>query len=234
MRPGFRFLTSKLARCPNQGRPLPDGVDLKTSLNDLPAWSVDTETTGLHVVADAIVSIGAVRIKGGQALLESTVYSLVKAPVSITATAHAIHGLKDEDLAAAPTLAALWGRLGGTLMDSVWIGHNIAFDIAQIHYDLGRTRIRWQGPIALDVMLLSAALDPRGSHDLDALAQSFGLAIDQRHHALGDALATAELYFKILPLLANKGIDSLGDALRFQRRATAYLYGQSVAGWHTP
>lgn len=212
---------------------MPAGISLATPLAALPAWCVDTETTGLHVVSDAVISIGAVRLDGNQTLADSAIYSLVNPPVKVTPTAQAIHGLSDDDLIEAPTLPELWSSLGDTLMNAIWVGHNIAFDIAHIHYDLGRSKIRWQGPVSLDLILLTAALDPNGAHGLDALARQYGVTIEKRHHALGDAMGTAELYLKLLPLLENTGISSLDDALRFQRRATGYLYEQHAAGWHT-
>jgi DNA polymerase-3 subunit epsilon len=38
-----------------------------------------------------------------------------------------------------------------------------------------------------------------------------------RHTALGDALVTAEIFLKLLPLLAGKGVSTLGEALAASR-----------------
>ena len=47
----------------------------------------------------------------------------------------------------------------------------------------------------------------------------FGLKIARRHNALDDALAAAEIYQKLLPLLAGIGVVTVGDALAACRAA---------------
>jgi DNA polymerase-3 subunit epsilon len=68
----------------------------------------------------------------------------------------------------------------------------------------------------LDTLLLAAhALGRDESLSLDGLSQRFAveLAPEDRHTALGDALATGEVFLKLLPLLEARGVVTLGDAL---------------------
>jgi DNA polymerase-3 subunit epsilon len=58
----------------------------------------------------------------------------------------------------------------------------------------------------------------QGSHRLDAIAQRFGLPVFDRHHALGDALLTAEVWLRLMPLLHEKGIVTLAQALDASRQ----------------
>jgi DNA polymerase-3 subunit epsilon len=64
-------------------------------------------------------------------------------------------------------------------------------------------------------MLLAAVLDPDPDArvGLDAVCERFGVAVVGRHTALGDALATAELLVLMIPLLADRGVVTVGDAL---------------------
>jgi DNA polymerase-3 subunit epsilon len=73
-----------------------------------------------------------------------------------------------------------------------------------------------------DTLLLSALVHPaQPSHRLEAIAERFGIAVVGRHTALGDALVTAEIFLRLLPLLAAMGIETLGQAREASRR-TAY------------
>jgi DNA polymerase-3 subunit epsilon len=65
----------------------------------------------------------------------------------------------------------------------------------------------------LDTLLLSAAVHPESrSHGLEEIAGRLGVAVVGRHTALGDALVTAEVFLRLLPLLAERGIRTLAEA----------------------
>jgi DNA polymerase-3 subunit epsilon len=83
------------------------------------------------------------------------------------------------------------------------------------------TGIRFINPV-LDTMHLSAVIHPaHNNHNLDAIAQRLGVNISKRHDALGDAIATGEVFLKIIPLLKEKGIYTLKEAL-FASQRTYY------------
>jgi DNA polymerase-3 subunit epsilon len=67
----------------------------------------------------------------------------------------------------------------------------------------------------LDTLLLSALVHPnQASHRLEAIAQRFDITVHGRHTALGDALVTAEVLLRLIPLLEAMGIRTLGEALK--------------------
>ena len=51
------------------------------------------------------------------------------------------------------------------------------------------------------------------SHKLDVILERLGVHIDSRHNALEDALATGEVFLKLLPLLEEQGIHTVRQAL---------------------
>jgi DNA polymerase-3 subunit epsilon len=92
----------------------------------------------------------------------------------------------------------------------VLAGHNVAFDQAFLERFLagqGRTPERFSHRL-VDTHSLAAALRDAGRLDLadlnsSALFAHFGIEVpeEKRHTALGDALATFELYWKLVGLM---------------------------------
>ena len=50
------------------------------------------------------------------------------------------------------------------------------------------------------------------SHRLEAIAERFNVTVLGRHTALGDALVTAEIWLRLIPLLQAQGIHTLRQA----------------------
>ncbi|MFZ1982852.1 MAG: exonuclease domain-containing protein, partial [Desulfatitalea sp.] len=96
--------------------------------------------------------------------------------------------------------------------ETVLVGHNVAFDMLMLQLKEESAHIRFSNPI-LDTMLLSDIVHPahRG-HGLQAVADRLGVRIMGRHTALGDAMATAEIFLKLIPLLAAQGIRTMKEA----------------------
>ena len=71
----------------------------------------------------------------------------------------------------------------------------------------------------LDTLLLSAMLHPSlDDHRLETMADRLGVQVIGRHTALGDALLEAEIFLRLLPLLAARGIVTLRQALEASRQ----------------
>ena len=58
------------------------------------------------------------------------------------------------------------------------------------------------------------------THSLDALTHRLGITIPEeaRHTAIGDTVATADAYLKLVPMLQGKGLASFGDVLEEVRK----------------
>ena len=101
--------------------------------------------------------------------------------------------------------------------DTVLVAHNAAFDMRFLQLKETSSGVRFTQPV-LDTLLLSAAVHPNhADHRLEAIAERLGLRLIGRHTALGDALLTGEIFLKLLPLLAARGVATLGEALAASR-----------------
>ncbi len=182
-------------------------------LNRLRYSVFDTETTGLAIDRDdELIQIAAVRIVGGRLLRHECFEQLVDPGRSLPAASIAIHGIQPEMLLGQPRPEQVLPAFHDFVADSVLVAHNAAFDLKCLRRYERRTGLSFEQPV-LDTLLLSALVQPNAeSHRLDAIAARFQVAVVGRHTALGDALVTAEILLKLIPLLAQQGIHTLGQA----------------------
>ncbi len=191
---------------------------LDRPLSRLVFVAFDLETTGLDPDHDEIVQIGAVRILGDRLLRGEIFDQLVDPERPIPATSTRFHGITDSMVEDAPPPAIALARFKTFVGEATLVAHNAAFDLAFLRRKEEVAGVRFDNPV-LDTLLLSALLDPEiGDHSLDAAAARHGITVRARHTALGDAVATAELFLALVPRLRRRGIESLGEALAACRR----------------
>ena len=182
-------------------------------LTDLAYTVFDTETTGLDPLSgDEIIAIGATRIVNGRLLQSETFESLVDPQRGVSQASIEVHGITPDLLAGQPRIEQVLPRFWRFAQDTVLIGHNAAFDMRFLQLKESRTGVRFEQPV-LDTLLLAAVVHPsEESQALESLAARLGIPVIGRHTALGDALATAEVFLRLIPLLDAQGIHTLGQA----------------------
>jgi DNA polymerase III subunit epsilon len=193
-------------------------------LDDQPLGSLgytvfDTETTGLDPSGgDEIVSISAVRIVNGRLLREEFFDQRVDPGQPVPAAASAVHGLTDEMLRGQPRIEEVLPGFHAFARGTVLVAHNSAFDLRFLRLKEPSTGIRFEQPV-LDTMLLDAVLHPQSTHALEAIARRLGTPVAARHSSLGDAMITAEVLLRMIPLLGEQGIVTLAQAQEASRRS---------------
>lgn len=206
-----------------------------TPLFALEALAFDTETTGLDPASARIVQIGAVRISKGVVLPDTGYERIVDPGVPIPAKSTQIHGIGNADARMAPDLAKVWSEMRSQISNRVVVGHSIGFDFAVLSAEAQRHGLKWDKPRGLCVRMLAQLVAPSlADHSLDALAGWLGLTIRNRHQALGDALAAADVFVALVPKLREHGIETLAQLERALLRLQPEIERHQSAGWTMP
>jgi DNA polymerase-3 subunit epsilon len=190
------------------------------TLRSLTYTVFDTETTGLQPSqGDAIIQMGAVRCVNNKLLRSEHFDQLVDPQRTIPAQTIDIHGITPEMVRGQPVISQVLPAFHRFVQDSVLVAHNAAFDMKFLQLQSRGTGLQFDQPV-LDTLLLSAMVHPnQDSHRLDAIAERFGITVLGRHTALGDALVTAEVWLRLIPLLEAMGVHTLGQARELARQS---------------
>jgi len=182
----------------------------------------DTETTGLFPSeGDEIIQLGAIRMVNGRILHDETIDQLVDPQRYVPPSSVEVHGIQPELLVGQPTIVEALPTFHRFCEGSVLVAHNASFDMKFLQLKEEASGLRFDHPV-LDTLLLSWVVHPnQEGHSLDKIAQRFDIPIIGRHTALGDAIVTAEVLVRLIPLLEDAGIHTLEEAI--QASATSPL-----------
>lgn len=213
---------------------LPTGVkagDLAAlPLDQLTFVVFDTETTGLSPRdGDRIVQIAGVRIVNGKVRRAEVFDTLVDPERAIPAVSTLVHRITDEMVEDAETIDTVGRRFHDYCDGAVLVAHNAPFDMAFLKSQEARIGQHFDHPVLCTVLLSAALFDQSADHSLDGLCARFGIEIppEARHTALGDALATADVFTHLIGLLRKSGIVTLQDAIDAGNRQTRLRRAQS-------
>lgn len=190
--------------------------------------AIDLEMTGLDHRTDVIIAIGAVPIEEGRIILGEALYTLVRTSKPSAHGAVLVHKLRVADLSDAPPLAEAIDRLLGRLAGRVPVFHTASIERSFLERRFGERGVRL--PRAADTEALGRlwlrsrdGAAPDGL-PLARLVRELGQPAEVPHHALGDALTTAQAFIALASLLDAVAPQTVGmllsapDQLRAVRR----------------
>lgn len=183
-------------------------VAAETSLADTPLIAIDLETTGLDPDRHAIVSIGLVPFTIDRIVCRHARYWAVRPRRNLEGKSVTIHRITHDQLENAPDfsgvmaelLAMITGRVGvvhyraieRNFLDGAFrerIGEGLQFPLIDT-MELEARAHRWRSPGLLAYLLGRRLVSLR----LAECRRRYNLPPYSPHHALTDALATAELF----------------------------------------
>ena len=180
---------------------------------------VDVETTGLRRDSHRMIEIAAVRFSGG--FISDTFHSLVDPECGIPSRITRLTGLSAAHLYGAPTASEVLPEFTEFLGSDIFVAHNVRFDFGFINAELERAGMATlTNPILCTVRLARRLLQGLPSKGLDSLIAFYGLEVDARHRAQGDAVATAKILARLLDRIQNQfeEVRTVPELLAFQRK----------------
>jgi DNA polymerase III subunit epsilon len=173
-----------------------------------PMLAVDTETTGVNVEDDRVVTASVVILDNNNPV---TISYLINPGVEIPAEATAVHGVTNEQaqrdgMKPAQALEQIVAHLASSVAaQTPIVGMNVAFDLTILDRDCRRhevkplvDRVPSIAPV-IDVMVIDKQLDRyrKGKRQLTALCEAYGVRHDGAHESGADALAAARVAWAI-------------------------------------
>ncbi|WP_170109670.1 exonuclease domain-containing protein [Melghirimyces profundicolus] len=171
----------------------------------------DLKTTGFRPhQGDEILSIGAVRVQGGIAGKEGRFHTLVQPVRPVPEEITLLTGITQEEASRAPEPADALERWLNYIGQSTLVAYGAGHDAAFIREALRKT---WKSRLTHripDGWQIARCLHPDWpDHSLDSALQQYGIPIQNRHTADGDAWMTALLWERMLNVCRERSIHSL-------------------------
>ncbi|MHB8790796.1 MAG: 3'-5' exonuclease [Desulfobulbaceae bacterium] len=184
----------------------------------------DTETTGLRPSAgDEILSIAAVRIENGRLLSGERFEQLVRPHHPIPKSSLFFLDISEEMLRGEPQIEEVLPRFKAFVGDAILVAHNGAFDLNFIQSvaEKSGSGVRFTNPL-LDTLLLSVVADEEETDfTLANIGERLGVEVLGSHTIMDDCYVTAQIFLKLLQLLEERGITTLGGAIAACERVAA-------------
>jgi DNA polymerase III subunit epsilon len=190
--------------------------DLGTPLVDTTFVVVDLETTGGSAERDAIIEVGAVKVRGGSVVGEFA--TVVDPGRGIPPGIVALTGITDAVVHAAPPIETVLPALLEFAAGAVLVAHNAGFDVGFLRAAARRQGYPWPRPPVLCTVRLARRVlsrDEAPSCRLGALAELFHASTRPVHRALDDARATVDVLHGLLERLGPLGVHSLEELLGY-------------------
>ena len=156
---------------------------------------LDFETTGLEVIKEEIIEIGAYKIDDEG--IESFYQTLVKPTKEISQTITDITTITNEMVTSSPEISSTLPTLLSFIGNATLVVHNAEFDILWLLHQAEKQNIPIQ-PLSIICTLQWAKTLEEKTLSLERLARKYHIQHKNAHRALADAASTRDLFFIFL------------------------------------
>ncbi|MDE6404024.1 MAG: PolC-type DNA polymerase III [Lachnospiraceae bacterium] len=169
----------------------------------------DIETTGFSPTKNRIIEIGAVKVCGGKIVdrFSTFVDPLVPIPFEI----EKLTGITDDMVMGAEQIDTVLPQFLDFCRDCILVAHNAQFDMGFIMENCDMQGISHDFTYVDTLGIARILLTGQKKHTLDAVAKTLGVSLENHHRAVDDAEATAEIFVKLIPMMAKAGITTLAQ-----------------------
>jgi DNA polymerase-3 subunit epsilon len=190
---------------------------------------IDTELTGLNSRKDSIVSIGAVRMKGGRIDLSDTFYRMINPETSLTAESVIIHEIMPSDVILKPDIGAVLAEFLNYCGSDILVGFCVSIDMEFLNREAKRLFGAPMGNRIIDVYPLFEWMLRKGCvrekegaalphhYQLYDMARYFDIEVNGAHNAMIDAFITAQIFQRLIPVLSRAGIRNAEDLVKMTK-----------------
>lgn len=190
---------------------------LDSPLNELKVVVFDIETTGFYPdLGDQIISIGAVKMTGTKLHEDHTYYSLLKTDVPLSNEISLLTGIQQEELLNAQSARDVLLQFFKFVQSHFFVAHHSRHEqsfMQKMSWDLLRTKFEHR---IIDTSFLIRLADPYiKSPPLEDICRDCGIEVKNRHHALGDAMMTAQVWAYYLLHAQKKGFINLREIYEY-------------------
>lgn len=169
-------------------RVLRHGLSGQAKVRDIPLVVFDFETTGLDMVSDRIIEIGALKILNGQIVDQFSTF--IDPEIPLPAVATKITGITPDMLVGQPKIDAMLPQFMKFFAGALLIAHNAEFDMGFLTRSAQRQGIELHWPCFCTLKLARGLLPQLESKNLDTLANHYQLTFEARHRSIGDCKVT--------------------------------------------
>ncbi|MBX2927655.1 MAG: GIY-YIG nuclease family protein [Saprospiraceae bacterium] len=157
---------------------------------------IDIETTGGRADLHKITEIAIILHDGVQIL--DTYETLINPESYIPYGITELTGITQEMVQGAPKFFEVARKIVEMTEGAVFVAHNAPFDYGFVREEFARLGYTFSRKQLCTVRLSRKAFPGLRSYGLDNLISVMGIEVKNRHRAMGDALATAELFRRIM------------------------------------